>query len=173
MHSNMTYCLTMCGGASFTLLNPLIVVQKNVNRAINGFKTTKHINDSFISLKLSKFKDFYNFVCSVYTYKCLHDFISSPGVSSVPQTSPILEDTISGSVLPWFHLPSPRTMPGIVVQLIQGHPPEIKGKATLNSFKSCLKSYLISSYCRDSTVSLYAKCHIQCWLMDYYTCTSN
>lgn len=106
VYLNITYRLTVWDGASKTSLNPIVLIQKRVEKVINNLWNCGHTNNAFKELKLLTFNDINTLICAVYTYKCLNCPDTFPNYFPNITKKHILEETTLDFANHWSHPPN-------------------------------------------------------------------
>ena len=80
VESQYNYCLSVWGGASDTLLDPIIKLQKKAIRLVTESKYNAHTEPLFERTKSLKFKDIYHLRCAELAMRVVKG-TASPGLS--------------------------------------------------------------------------------------------
>ena len=151
IYPNIVYCLAIWGAAGNTKTQQVVVAQKRVIRIIASLNRRDHTHGTFLDLKILKFAEIKSYCCAVYVYKSINSIIDSnyfqyrrnefhslrdPDLLRVP----VVRSTQSQAFIQYHG-----------VKVWNALPSHIRGKNTLASFKSSLKSYFILEYWKTNS----------------------
>ena len=77
IQSQLGFCISIWGGASKTVIEPLVKIQKRAIRLVNESHFSKHCDPMFASLGCLKFPDMYRLSCARLAVKYFHDSLPS------------------------------------------------------------------------------------------------
>ena len=145
-YPNLIYCHADWGSAVTTKTKRVVTAQMRALRTIGCLGRGEHTNDIFSSLNVLKFPDINTYCCSLYVYKSINSLIENrylnfrnndyhhlrnPDLLRLPQVRSTQSQSFIG-----FH----------GVRVWNGLPFDIRSKPSVHSFKSALKTYLLSQY---------------------------
>ena len=145
--SNLLYCNTIWGAASKEALHPLTIIQKRVIRTIARLRKREHTNNTFHHYRLLKLEDINKVTSAVFVYKCLHGLIDNDNYYTRNDNAPY--NMRNNHLLKLPRMSSSQSDTHIRyhgASIFNSIPIDIQNKATLSSFKSNLKKYLINQY---------------------------
>ena len=135
------YCNTVWGGTYASHLTPLAVLQKKIIRIITGADYLAHTDPLFFQTKILKVSDIHKFQLGIYMFKkklrnnlpsIQHNY-NTRGSNSVPprfQRLTVTQHSVEYSAPHFWN-----SLPG-----------DVKNASSLSTFKTALKTHLLSTY---------------------------
>ena len=140
----LTYCIVIWGGTHSTYLQPLVKAQKRVIRTITGLRKYAHTENAFNELKLLKLDEIIKYCSSLFVFKSISIYNTNLFTYRVNQRYPLRNNNC-------LNIPRMQSSQSQSCILYRGPktwnslPDHVRNCLTLQSFKKCLKSHIISS----------------------------
>ena len=151
--SHIMYCNIVWGNCATTKINSLLLLQKRALRIITNSNYLAHSNPLFHRLKTLKVQDIHSLQTSIFMFKFSHDLLPALFHNTFQRNANIHSYPTRRSND--YHLENPKII--LAHKSIKHHGPDVwnslpdavKQSCALYSFKSLLKTYLISQYDTD------------------------
>ena len=140
IQSSLGYCISIYGGASKSVIEPLVKIQKRAIRLVNESHYSKHCDPMFAAIGCLKFHDLYKMECARVAVKYFYDNLPNGNMDCLLERRSAYQtrETTGGKNL--------KVPPASSKQMCCTNVPKIWNKEVPSDFKVCQETTFIGVY---------------------------
>ena len=143
IQSSLGYCISIYGGASKSVIEPLVKIQKRAIRLVNESHYSKHCDPMFAATGCLKFRDLYKMACARLAVKYFYDNLPKGNMDCILERKPAYQtrETSGGK-----NLKIPPASSKQLEQMCCTNIPKIWNKEVPSDFKVFQETTFIGAY---------------------------